>query len=197
VKQQVNLFQSEFKVNEVFLSLDNLLLGVVMLVIILGSLYWYEDRGVRILEGEVSKLESQVAESNKTISKINESLSGEEPAKGTDNSLEGLRKELEDRRRSISRVQDIGQSDSAGFSRYFESLSKNILDGVWLAEFSISSGGTGFEFKGGATDGQLVLGFLEKLSKDKLFENKTFSTLEVSRGDKSASVQFIVNTGEY
>lgn len=197
MKQQVNLFQSEFKVNEVFLSLDNLLLGVVMLVIILGSLYWYEDRGVRILEGEVSKLESQVAESNKTISKINESLSGEEPAKGTDNSLEGLRKELEDRRRSISRVQDISQSDSAGFSRYFESLSKNILDGVWLAEFSISGGGTGFEFKGGATDGQLVLGFLEKLSKDKLFENKTFSTLEVSRGDKSASVQFIVNTGEY
>lgn len=196
MKQQVNLFQSEFEVNRVFLSLDNLLLGNLVLIIILGALYWFEDSRVGLLEENISKLESQVEESTMTISKINQSVEGQVPGKEVDNSLEGLKKELESRRQSISRLQEISESGSAGFSGYFESLSKNILDGVWLEEFSIYGGGTEFEFKGRATDGQLVMGFLEGLSKDKFFENKNFSTLEVaSAGGKSHQVRFVVNSG--
>lgn len=196
MKQQVNLLQSEFEGNRVLLSLDNLLLGTIMLIVALGALYWFEDRRVGDLKLDISKLEIQVAERTGTVSKINQSLKSQVPVKGLDNSLEGLRKELEGRRQSVSRLKNINQSGSVGFSQYFESLSKSILDGVWLVEFSIYGGGTEFEFKGQATDGQLVMGFLEGLSKDNFFENKNFSTLEVaSGGEKSPNIRFVVNSG--
>ena len=196
MKQQVNLLQSESEVNRVSLSLDNLLLGAIMLIVVLGALYWFEDRSVGVLEKDISTLESQVAARNKTISTINQSLKDDEPIKGLSDSLEGLKKELEDRRQSVARLQNINQSGSTGFSQYFESLSKNIPDGVWLMEFSLFDGGEGFEFKGQTTDGRLVMGFLEGLSKDDFFENKNFSTLEVvSGGEKSPNIRFVVNSG--
>ena len=195
MKQQVNLLQSESEVNRVFLSLDNLLLGTIMLIVVLGALYWFEDRGIGVLEKDISTLESQVAARNKTISTINQSSKGQAPVKEAGDDLVALRKQLEGRRQSVARLQNLNQG-STGFSQYFESLSKTILDGVWLVEFSIYGGGTEFEFKGQATDGPLVMGFLEGLSKDHFFENKNFSTLEVvSGGEKSPNIRFVVNSG--
>ncbi|MCK4951075.1 MAG: PilN domain-containing protein [Gammaproteobacteria bacterium] len=196
MKQKINLYQPTSEGSKVLLSLDNLFMGIMVLIVALAGLYWFDYRNTSLLEDDIQKLESQVAERKQTVDKLNVSMKSKTPLKGVDLSLEGLKKELELKRQSISKLQSIHQSDSAGFSRYFESLSKNILDGVWLVEFSIYDGGAGFEFKGKAKDGQLVMGFLEGLEEDDFFENKNFSTLEVASGEgEFSNVRFVVNTG--
>ena len=98
-----------------------------MLIVVLGALYWFADRRVGVLAKDISGLEMQVAARNKTISTINQSLKGQAPVKGAGDNLDVLRKQLESRRQSVARLQNLNQG-STGFSQYFESLSKNILD---------------------------------------------------------------------
>lgn len=199
MKQQINLFQSEFKRTRIILSLKALFMSSIGLMVGLGVIYWINAGEIKLQEAGLKKIETQVAERTVQLQTLSQKRDpGQSPknAKTPVNRVEQLEKILEAKRQTVNQLKSIYQSDAAGFSRFLESFSKNSLDGLWLTEFSILEGGLDFEIKGKALEAELVLDFLEKLSNDTLFAENDFSTLEVVSGDnKPSRVTFIVNTG--
>lgn len=196
MKQQINLYQSEFQKKWEFLSIETLFVCAIGLIVVLGGIYWFSASETWALKSELKELESKVAARTEELAKISQASKSQGPHKAEVISIESLKKQLEKKRLAVNKLRDIYQSDSSGFSRYFESFSRNVLNGLWLSEFSIYDGGSEFEIKGRASEAKLVLAFIENLSKDVMFSENDFSTLEIVSGnEKSTGVSFIVNTG--
>ncbi len=63
-------------------------------------------------------------------------------------------------------------SNETGFSLYFEGLSRQVVDNLWLTEIKIQKGGAYMVFKGLTNNVSIVQSLLKKLEEDQVFQSR-------------------------
>ena len=103
--------------------------------------------------------------------------------------VDKLRLELERRQRIYQLInqQNLGNSD--GFSGQLLALARQHESNISLLTFNLHAGGRQFNFTGRAKSAQAVPQYLQRLQKEKSFENTTFGHMAVERS-KTGIVNF-------
>ncbi len=78
-----------------------------------------------------------------------------------------------------ARLQEAAQLQTGRFSDYFQALSRQTVDGVWLTGFSAEWPSARMTLSARALSTDLVPRYLKRLNEEPLFRDRRFATLEV------------------
>ncbi len=77
-------------------------------------------------------------------------------------------------------------SNDEGFSKYFEGLSRNTMDDLWLTEIKIQKGGTYIVLKGLTNNVSSVQNLIKRLESDEAFSDKTIKLKKIETSTLSS-----------
>jgi Tfp pilus assembly protein PilN len=179
VSQQINLF------NPIFLKQKKYFAAVTMVqalgVILLGCLLL-----TGYAELQVKSRTQQAADSTALLAKTKAQLitvSTQFAPRQSNPALDVEIKKTESSVQSLQRVFDALQSgefgDTRGYSSYFRSFARQIVDGLWLTGVHINGAGNQIDLKGRTLHAELVPEYLRRLGREADMKSKTFSTLDM------------------
>jgi len=179
VSQQINLFNPIFLKQRKIFAASTMAqsLGVIVLACVLLSVY---------ASWQVQAREKQTAESAAQVSKLKARLDNaaiQFAPHQADQSLANQLQKTEDDVNSLQRVTNElnggGFGDTKGYSLYFSSFSRQIVDGLWLTGVDINGAGQQIGLRGRALRADLVPEYLKRLGRESEMKSKTFATLDM------------------
>ncbi|MEX2130911.1 MAG: PilN domain-containing protein [Pseudohongiellaceae bacterium] len=176
MKQQVNLYLSEFRVKRdnltLVLMLQILGLAVGLTVVLSAADFWRNYR----LNTELATLREQLAVESRRTAEIDATLA----RRSQDGALNERLEAAEDVLNASRQVRDFFSArtggNAAGFSEFFKDLSRASIDGLWITNFSLEGGGNSVVLSGFTIDSSLVPSFVDRLGDGTSpLANKRFS----------------------
>lgn len=179
MSQQINLFNPLFlKQKKIFSAITMAqVLGVVLVACILISLLVGWQMRIR---------EKQAADSTAQVTKLKSALDNAAlhyAPHTADAALDGRLEKAQGDVQSLESVQTAlnggGIGDTKGYSIYFRSFSRQIVNGVWLTGINIDGAGQQIDIRGRALQADLVPEYLQRLGRETEMKSKTFATLDM------------------
>ncbi|WP_143131239.1 PilN domain-containing protein [Noviherbaspirillum humi] len=157
-----------------------------------------------IVESRARKLQEQlikVAESSKPIA----------ADKNLEADAAGMQALLEAKSRILDFIKNGRPEDSHSHTEYLTALSRSALPDVWLTHFALRSLGRDIEIQGRAMRPELVASYVKALSRDEVFNGKSFGNMAIRNSVQNAAadavpggkpptpahfIEFVLNTSE-
>ncbi len=194
LSQQVNLYQSEFKVHRELVCAKNVQSALIVMLLVLSLVSLYDYKFDRDQQEYLLKLQSQ----NKTLQQTLDVAKQSAPSLVIDKKL---RQQVEYYKKDVLSKQQVlnalsGQSfgNTVGFSGFFKGIAKQNISGLWLTNLNIRSGGKDIGITGSAYRAEMIPDFLNKLSNEKEFKGTAFQSFQVNRQKNPIRVDFYVDT---
>ena len=179
MSQQINLFNPLFlKQRKIFSAMTMVqALGVVLLACIL----------VAVAVGwQVRIREKQAADSAQRLKKVQaalDSATSHYAPRAPDPPLVAQLDKAQADVQSLEQVEAAlnggGFGDTKGYSVYFRSFARQIVDGLWLTGIDIDGAGRQIDLRGRALHAELVPEYLQRLGREPEMKSKTFATLDM------------------
>jgi hypothetical protein len=198
MKQQINLYQAEFRQPELMLSADQIFLGVagMLLLIVLCS------TGLAVSNmysgGKVNSLKAQL----ETLKQANAEMTGKVQNRAVDQSLSTratlASRQLQARQDMLKLVEQTEQRrDTVYFSQLLTGLARQHVEGMWLSRIDISAGGRDIYLEGTTLDAKRVPQFVGNLSGEDAYAGREFRKVVIRRNEKDESLlDFVLTTGD-
>lgn len=188
MKQQINLLTDELKPRREPFTVNQLLaawggFAVVLLAISAwsGADYW-----------QLSRKEAETTEQWRLLKETNERLRAsysQVPDAALEAKVAALRLEQYERQQLMRLLADYQNEQVTGFSGYLDDLANLGVDGMWLSEISLQTGGRWIKLKGMTTDPAHVPEFLRELSETRSFDGHQFDGFELKEAE-SGLIEF-------
>ena len=180
MSQQINLFNPLFLKQKKIFSATTMAqaLGVILLacIVVALSVSW-----------RVKTQEKQAADSAAQLAKLKAALDNaglRYAPHAADATLDGKIDKAQSDVQSLESVQAAlnggGFGDTKGYSIYFRSFSRQIVNGVWLTGVDINGAGRQIDLKGRALQADLVPEYLQRLGHEPEMRTKTFAALDMA-----------------
>ncbi len=181
MKQHVNLYQLRFQKVKPPFAAALLARGLLAAGVLLLLGYAHAAWRARAAETRLESLHARRAsESTRLVE-----LATLYPAPEVDVALEGRVTALEVERSAKTRLLGLLSSQSLGntegFSAQMSGIARRRVDGLWLRELRIESGGSDLALAGSALDAELVPRFLRALGEESTFAGRDFRRLRIER----------------
>lgn len=153
-------------------------LGVVALGLV--AIYFASvQHGVK-LERQAARLAQQLKMEQARLEKITRALAPRQKSKALEEEVKQLGAELADRADALETLRGSGMiGDTKGYSAYMRGFARQIVDGLWLTEFSIEAAGKEIAIGGRALEAELVPSYLKRLKQEQVMQGRTFDQLEM------------------
>lgn len=156
MKQQVNLYLSEFRVEKdklTVLLMGQVLGGIVLTMVVVAAF----DAFTRWqLEGELAEVTQVLAAETTKTNNIDAQLASRSQNSDLIARLENDEAVLNDLERIAEFLSETKLGNVRGFSEYFKDISRAMIPGVTLSGFEFSEGGEGVTISGKVADSALV-----------------------------------------
>ena len=180
-KQQVNLYQSEFRKEKKPLSAHNLLQAVVVITVLLTAVYAFSYWQVTIAEQELASLKLQKQQVEQRIAELKKTHIPLAKNPRLTQDIQRYQQWVNVRQQAINVLSEKRFGNTEGFANYFTGLAKQRLEGVWLTELSFNEGGSKLGMQGRALKPELVPKFLQRLSNEDIFTGTRFRSFVMNR----------------
>jgi MSHA biogenesis protein MshI len=198
MKQQINLYQAEFRQPEIALSADHIFMGAggLLLLMVLGSAglalsNMFADHRLAALKVEVE-----------TLKQGNTQIDSQLQGRAVDQTLAGsaanAARQLQSRQDILQLVQRSEQrKDTVHFSELLAGLARQHVSGMWLTRIDISASGQEMHLEGSTLNAKLVPEFVGKLGQEPVYAGREFRKVMIQRNVKDASLlDFVLTTGD-
>lgn len=183
MKQDVNLYLPEFRVRKDPLTARAMLVilaAVIGLQLLISS--WHLVNGA-LLRSELEDLQATLVEETRKTAELDDVL-----ARRSENSALTARLETAEERLNASRqIRDFLSSttlgNTTGFSEYFKDLSRALLDGLSLSEFTFSEGGAEVRIAGEVRNSALVPRYVDELKNGQSALSRRRFSPDISRAE--------------
>ncbi len=179
MSQQINLFNPIFLKQKKIFAASTMVQSLAVIVLACALIAVYAGWQVKMRE-------KQAADSTMQLSKLKARLDSaaiQFAPHPVDELLVSQLQKTEDDVNSLQRVEDAlnggGFGDTRGYSIYFRSFSRQIVDGLWLTGININGAGQQIGLKGRALRADLVPEYLKRLGREADMKSKTFATLDM------------------
>ena len=181
MKQQINLYQPVFrKQKKVFSAIAMLQVSSIAL------LFFILTAGYSFLQ--LRGLQAQEVAATQNLDKINEQIAAMQARSkdGTTAKLLGqeisrITSEIEQKQHIAELLKQGAFTNTEGFTRHFEAIARQHVDGTWLTDIKIANGGSMLQLDGIAFSAELVPLYLEKLLQEKVFTGTAFNVVGLER----------------
>ena len=181
MSQQINLFNPIFMKQRKYFSLLAMLQALGM--IIAGSLVFY---GYAIYQVDQLKLQSE--ENTKRYNAEQVRLAGyvTEFSPQRSNQLlqdesQRLEKQAAEQNEIIETLKSGALGNTTGYSEYMRAFSRQVVQGLWLTGFKVTGDAAQISLSGGVVSPELLPAYIQRLSKERIMQGKTFSTLKMQQ----------------
>lgn len=195
MKQQVNLYLPEFRLKRDKLTVVLMLqiLGAALgLVVLLSAVAFFRNYRV---QSQLESLRAELAVETQRTSEIDAILARRSQDRELTERLEIAESSLDSSRqiRDFFKARSGGNID--GFSEYLKDLSRAAVEGLWITEFALGSGGSNVTLKGFTIDSSLVPRFVARLEQGKSpLTRRQFSFSTVKSPDAEQLYAFELST---
>lgn len=196
MNQQINLFQPIFRKERKILSFIAMVQICVIVLAALAAISGYSWWQTVSLKRDLAGLKqqhqirlAQLARTTREIAKLHREDQSQ-------SEIDRLEQELRAERHILAVLDGKQLRQIKGFSSYFESFSRQVVNGMWLTGFDVAEGGQSVQIRGSSTEPALVPRFLQGLSREKQLQGTEFSVLQMLREQDNYSwVDFVVSAG--
>ncbi|BBI98653.1 hypothetical protein FGKAn22_03460 [Ferrigenium kumadai] len=181
MSQQINLFNPVFMKQRKYFSLLTMLqaLGLIMA----GSLCFYAYANY-----QVRQLEKQAAESVKgyeaeqaRLVRFSAEFSPQLAGKQLQDEVQQMEKHVADQSDLIETLKSGAVGNTTGYSEYLRAFARQVVPGVWLTGFTLIGDASQISLKGGAVSPESLPVYIQRLSKERIMQGKTFATLQMQQ----------------
>ncbi|WP_020652169.1 PilN domain-containing protein [Massilia niastensis] len=179
MSQQINLFNPVFQPQKKILSAATMALALAVLVAGIAALAVFGQARTAAMREEASAGAARLQQKQARLATVNAEFAprqknGELVAEiaEADAQLAALR--------NISGVIERGElGDTNGFGGYFKALARQSVQGLWLTGVSVARAGNEIGIKGRTLDPAMVPGYLNRLTREPLMQDKSFASLQI------------------
>jgi len=195
IVQQINLYQPRFRPTTLWLSATHMmLLGVVLLVLLLATSLWLQQRFEAIQSHQQSLLLQQ-QQAGEKLQKLQARLQAELENNKVEQEVEQLSNAISARKKLIQFVESNQFDDAQGFSAYLAGLAEIKIDDIWLSEIRLAQHDV--RLSGSALKAEQIPDYFSRLRNSRMFGGRRFDLFEVNRSKaREWKVDFQISTGE-
>jgi hypothetical protein len=179
--QQVNLYQDIVKPNgdKFRLSLHGSLFLTGLLVIIGMTLHtvWTNHS----LNTAIASAQQQLKLETDRVEQLIAQLPPEKEEARTRLEIERYQVQLKELSQSLQLLKSDNAMQTQGFSGYFNALSNQGFQGLWLKHIYLGAEPPLFKFEGSTLKPKLIARFVQKLQKEPIFQGQHFSSLTAAQ----------------
>ena len=186
--QQINLYQPMFRKEKKVFSSRAMMEVTVVVLLLLFTAYGISAWNISRLASSIESMQARVdAQQEK-----HEKLKTEFPQK-TKNKLLAMQitrlETLASRKEKVLQLLSGGEmyGNQTGFSKLFTGFARQHPDDVWLDELEVSQGGAYLNIRGNATSRDIVPKYIQRLSRDQVFNGREFSVFQLAEADAEGS----------
>ena len=179
MSQQINLLNPALIKQKEYLTPNNLLLALGVLVLLILADYGYAQKQLATLALQ----RSQAAEELKVVQEQFKQASLQHAPHGTNKALEDQIAQLEQKAKVHEQVLQVISQDSGGpekaFSDLMRAFARQSIEGLWLTGFNIDNSADALTISGRALQPEMVPHYIAKLGTEAAFKGKSFATLNM------------------
>ena len=182
--QQVNLYQNELRTQK--LNYSALMLTQISVILLIVFAIFTGFRYFQLQQHQLSLIENQ--QKQKIAMADLQKIQAELSLRKKDTSLAKL---IADKTRELANKQKVYGilsrdefGNTKGFVEHVSGLARQRIEGLWLTQIRIASGGTDVTLQGTTSKSALLPKYLQRLSVEKAFSGTEFKSLLMARQEK-------------
>lgn len=188
--QQINLYLPEFRTKVDMLSAERVAILLAALLALLVALQIFSASQMRTAEAVVVELEREQLALKEQANALKKAP---KPVKDAhlERQIEQLRDAIGNREGVAEIITSRSLGNDTGFSRHLVALGQHKVDGVFLQEFTLQSGGTFLRLAGVSQKPELVPLYLSQLQSDDQFKATKFGYLSLH--NQGSGIRFLLS----
>jgi len=179
MKQQINLYQPEFRPQQRLFPAQFAFLATGLMLLAMLAIYGFATQRVGGVQKELelaAVLESAALERLQNLRPLILSVTGEMSwSERLDDTMQTIRK----KQAVLNLVKGTQLGDPRGFSRHLRALAEQEIDGLWLTQISLSALGDNTRLEGLALRPELVPLYVQRLTKKSPFAEQGFQRFQI------------------
>lgn len=181
MSQQINLYQAEFRPNQVLLPTTMLLRGLALWVVGLAVVYAYDAWQLNQTHGDLAGVEQRVLRLESQLTEMQSRLAGQ----GADEALVKQAEAVEARLHALSlaheAIQQGALGSEQGYAEHFRALGRAIVPDVWLTGIRLQGREPALSLDGRTLEGDGPARFVQGLRREPYFRGLNFAALVIER----------------
>jgi len=195
MKQQINLYQAEFKVEKDPITAEFMGKTLAAVLIVMLTITGWDLNKQRQLGNELAALRETLAEETRKTEELDEQLARRSQNTELTDRLNGAEARYAAGLQIREFLSETKLGNVDGFSEYFKDLSRASIDGLSITAFQFTDGGEQAKMSGQVRDSAIVLRYVQNIENGQSpLRNKTFSP-SISRVEvESQLFAFVLST---
>jgi Tfp pilus assembly protein PilN len=186
VSQQINLYNPILLKQKKIFSSTTLAQSLAILLLGLLAFYGYARYQVASLQTETERSAKRLENAQARVSRLSQQFSPRLKSTALEARIKHAETELKTLAQAQQALQQSSLLDSNGFSPYFKAVARQIVDGLWLTQFSVAS--SEMRISGRSLKPELVPDYIRRLGREPAMHGRQFSMLEM-RQPQAAETQ--------
>lgn len=181
MSQQINLFNPIFRQQKKYFSSKTMAqaLGVIWLACVLLAVdATIRERRIRT---QAATIDAQLLARQEKLASYKVQYAPRQKSATLPAEVAAAQMELTMLTSAAATLKQGGFGDTRGFSEYFRAFARQNVDGLWLTEVHIGSGGAELGVRGRTLEAELVPAYIRRLAAEPTMQGKTFESLEIDR----------------
>jgi hypothetical protein len=179
VSQQINLFNPVFRIQKKYFSSVAMVRALVIICAACALLAWDAANRVRAMKLQAAATDVRLAARQQRLNEVRTQYAPRASSTVLPAEIKAAALELSLLASAGDTIKGGRLGQAGGFSGYFRALARQDLEGVWLTDIVIGSGGATLSLQGNAMQAELVPQYLQRLAQEPAMKGKSFSTLEI------------------
>jgi len=195
VRQQINLYQTAFRLERKPFSGAMVAAALGIVVLAVSAITVYADRGVAKLQSDVASLTEQQALQQAQLAKLGELRALVPASEDIQAQVKSLTAALAERTQALHVLQSGAAGQTTGFASRVEALARRHVDGLWIDSLVMSGTRNTMSLSGGSVDAGIVPAYLRGLSSESVLSGTRFDDFIIERPEKGPEAQVRVHAG--
>ena len=182
--QQVNLYQNELRTQK--LNYSALMLTQISVILLIVFAIFTGFRYFQLQQHQASLIENQQKQkiAMADLHKIQAELSLRKKDTRLAKLITDKTRELANKQKVYGILSRDEFGNTKGFVEHVSGLARQRIEGLWLTQIRIASGGTDVTLQGTTSKSALLPKYLQRLSVEKAFSGTEFKSLLMARQEK-------------
>lgn len=177
--QQINLFNPIFRKQKKYFSSVAMAQALGIICVACALLVVDASIRMRALTKQAAATDALLAAKQQRLTEVRVQFAPRQKSATIAAEIVAAQQELSMLQNATAMVQRGGFGDTTGFSPYFRAFARQSIDGLWLTELRIASGGGAIGIQGNALQAPLVPRYMARLAQEPVMKGKAFATLAI------------------
>lgn len=180
MSQQINLFNPIFRQQKKYFSSVTLLQALAIICVACALLAADATRRLSAVKAQAQATDALFAARQQRLAEVKVQYAPRSKSTTLGAEIAAAQTELTLLSNASEMVKRGGFGDTRGFSGHFRAFGRQVVDGLWLTDLQIASGGAAIGVQGNTLNAELVPLYMQRLAQEPVMKGASFATLDIS-----------------